>query len=213
MSHRTSPLDLPYARLNLRRNPFGSIPLEDRGHLAVLDLDPITAALEPDRAALQIVGDRGHGKTTHLLAIRARLFPDAPYIHLDQERAIPAIPAASLLFLDEAQRFPRRQLAQLGRGTARLVLGTHADHARALSRAGRPVTTIRLGPRDLTADRLGRLLGRRIEHARRGPGPVPSITPGSLSNLLGRHGSNIRAIEDELYDHFCDLGGIADVDV
>ena len=60
---------LPYACINLRRNPFGDLDLAERAELAIVDVASIIARLDNPRYAVQFVGDKGCGKTTHLLAI------------------------------------------------------------------------------------------------------------------------------------------------
>jgi len=68
------PIALPFAHLNLRRNPFGELDLSQRAALAVVDVDRFVRRLAQPGYAVQFTGDRGRGKTTHLLAI-LRHFP------------------------------------------------------------------------------------------------------------------------------------------
>ncbi|MCA8922357.1 MAG: hypothetical protein KDD82_11145 [Planctomycetes bacterium] len=191
-------MQLPFERLNLRRNPFGELRLEERPALAVIDPGPLLAHLEPERAALQLLGDKGRGKTTHLLTLRS--VRPAPYVHLPEDGPLPAVPLdAPLLYLDESQRLPWRVRRRLFRGEGRLVLGTHEDHTRALERAGRPVVTMHAGA-GLDLARLTEIVSRRIEAARRGPGPLPWIPEASLRALLARFGDDLRGMERHLYD-------------
>lgn len=191
---------LPFAHLNLRYNPFGELPLDQRPELAVLDPQPYLELLRAPRAALQFMGDKGRGKTTHLLTLRA--LQPGPYLHLPEEGPLPEVPLREpLLYLDETQRLPRRVRKALYRGPSRLVLGAHEDHAPELRRAGRPVTTIMIGA-SLNEERLGQILVRRIEAARRGPGPVPEVPGSALETLLERFGDDLRAIEHYLYERF-----------
>lgn len=189
---------LPFIHLNLRYNPFGELPLSERPHLAVIDPEPFLALLAAERATLQFMGDKGRGKTTHLLTLRS-LRP-GPYIHLPEDGPHPAVPATEpLLYLDESQRLGFWGRRRLFHGAGRLVLGTHTDHTRALRRAGRPVTTVHVGA-DLTAERLGAIVSRRIEAARRAEGPVPYVAESGLHQLLARFGNDLRAIEHHLYE-------------
>ena len=191
-------MQLPFAHLNLRYNPFGELPLEARPALAILDPEPYLELLSQPRAALQFMGERGRGKTTHLLTLRA--LEPGPYLHLPEEGPLPEVPLREpLLYLDETQRLPRRVRKALYRGPSRLVLGAHEDHADELRRAGRPVTTVLVGA-SLTPERLALILERRIEAARRAPGPVPEVPLASLESLLSRFGDDLRAIEHHLYE-------------
>ena len=75
---------LPFAHLNLRRNPFGEFSVEERAQLAVVDLEPAIAHLSSDvangrGAVVQVLGEKGFGKTTHLLALYSR-HPGASYV-------------------------------------------------------------------------------------------------------------------------------------
>ncbi|MBI1374059.1 MAG: hypothetical protein GC159_15165 [Phycisphaera sp.] len=208
---------LPFAHLNLRRNPFGEPQRHERGELAVVDIDAPLAALREALAAarpyaVQLIGDCGRGKTTHLLALHQH-FTDAPYVYVAENEPTPTIPDVSsggVLFVDEMQRVPRRTRRAVMRRGAALVIGTHRDHTRELRRAGYAIDTIRPAAMT-TVDRLRRIVARRIDWARRAPGPTPGVSDATLRDLLRRHRDNVRAIEAELYERFQRLEHIADV--
>ncbi len=203
-------LSLPYAHLNLRRNPFGDVPLEERGALAVVDVDRWIERLGRTRFALQFRGERGSGKTTHLLAIRER-FPEAPYYYFAERAPIPDIVSAPLLFLDETQRLTILLRSRLFRRNASFVIGTHVDHSWEMRVASMPHETVRL--HGLTAERLQAVVERRIESARRGPGPLPRVTASGTRKLVETYGHDVRAIEARLYDVFQALTEVRDVDL
>jgi len=187
---------LPFARLNLRWNPFGEPARGDRGGLAVVDLPELRVG-DP----VQVIGGRGRGKTTHLLALAAR-HPGAVYECVPEEAdRFTSSPADGAVFLlDEAERVRPRLLRRLLARPLALALGTHEDLSTA---AGRPLRTVRAG--GVTPDRLGEILRRRVEWARRGPGPVPRVPAESVRRLIARHGDDLRAIEGFLYDVFQEL--------
>lgn len=200
---------LPYEHLNLRFNPFGEIDRNRRAVLAVVDVDEIVERLGCGGFAVQFLGGRGRGKTTHLLAILAE-FPGAPYKHIAEgERVtlLPQAPEGVPVFLDELQRLPRKLRRRLFDGHAPLVLGTHRDYSRQLARAGYDVRTVRPG-RCLDATTLREILERRIENARRNSGPVPGIGDETIDDLLRRHSDHVRGIENELYERFQELKGV-----
>ena len=197
-----SHLTPPFVHLNLRFNPFGELPLKYRAELAVIEMTPLLEHLERPRAVLQLIGEKGHGKTTHLLALK-ECFPGAGYVHFpEQER--PPVPEGNPLILDEAQRIPWWQRRQLFQRPVPLILGTHRDFTRQLQRLGRTVKTVPAGEKT-NRQQLEKILHRRIEFARRDPGPVPSIPLTTIDKLLDQHGDDIRAIEGHLYDLFQDL--------
>lgn len=211
MERSSRALGLSFAHLNLRRNPFGALRPEERPALAVVEVERFVAPLASGRFAVQFLGDRGFGKSTHLFALRAH-FPGAPYLHVAEGQRPRAFPEGAPLFLDESQRVPRRSLRGLFLQPRPLVLGTHRDHREALERAGRRVETVYVGA-VFDRDRLDRICRRRIEAFRRGPGALPRVPEEALETLITRHGCNVRAIEDDLYDAFEGQERIGDVEV
>lgn len=196
---------LPYAGLNLRRNPFSALPPDERASVAVVEVEPLAGLLQArldagprlPPLAVQLVGPPGCGKSTWLRALRGRC-PEAPTVAWSAERGWPPMPAGPLLFVDDAHLLPWRLRARL-RDRRALVLATHRDLEKMLRRRGYDVRTLDV-PSLATGPRLRRIVDRRIEHARRAPGPVPHIPDGDLEALLRRHGPDLRAVLDTLYD-------------
>jgi hypothetical protein len=202
---------LPFARLNLRRNPFGELELSSWAGLAVADVDRFVPRLRQPGYAVQFMGDKGRGKTTHLLAIRRR-FPDAPYVHIGEDFLVerPRIPRGHPLLVDEVQRLPRPKRRRLFRRPVSLVLGTHEDFRAELVEAGFDVATVQVGDA-LDGPRLCEILNRRVEAARRGPGRLPQVRIQTAHTLIDRFGDDLRAIQWHVYDLFQTLPGIQDV--
>jgi hypothetical protein len=195
-------LTLPFIHLNLRFNPFGELPLKYRAELAIIDTAPLLTHLARPGAVLQLLGDKGRGKTTHLLTIKS-CFPDAAYVHFPEGER-PPIPSGSPLLLDEAQRIPWWQRRQLFQFSGPLILGTHRDFTRQLQRLGRDIKTIEAGE-GTNAARLELVFQRRIEFARRSPGPIPTIPMNTIQQLLAQYGDDLRAMEGHLYERFQSL--------
>ncbi len=204
----TRPLGLPFAHLNLRRNPFGEVDLCEQATLALVELDEVAQRLKQPGFAVQFMGPCGRGKTTHLVALRA-MFPSAAYVHIGLSQAV-RIPRGDPLLLDEAQRLPKWRRWWIFRRFRRLALGTHEDLSLELRRAGWEVETIDVASR-LDAARLCVMLNRRIEAARRNPGPIPVVSPATAQSLLRRFGDDLRAIQGHLYDRFQTLAEIGHV--
>lgn len=191
---------MPFARLNLLRNPFGELTREDRVRAAIIDTPRWMQWLSKPKHAVQMLADCGRGKSTHLLAIASQ-YPQAAYVYLPEDERCPAIPIGSPLLIDEAQRLPwRRRREAFSRGVP-LVLGTHVDLGGPLGRAGYRVQTYHVG-QDLSPDRLAVMMNRRIELARLQRGQIPVIDIRDAGCLIQRHGNNIRAIESVLYSRF-----------
>lgn len=202
------PKQLPYVHLNLRHNPFGELSREELTNLAEVEVDSICGKLSKDGFAVQFVGEKGNGKTTHLLAIRAR-FADAAYVHI-AEGETATLPGGCPTMIDEAQRLTWWQRFRLFRSTVPLVLGTHRDFTTELQRAGRKVETIDVS-QQTDERRLCRLLNSRIEHMRRGAGLVPTVSMETAMKLRREFGSDIRAMLHSMYVVFQNLAEVREV--
>lgn len=200
---------LPFAHLNLKRNPFGELTANERTDLALVEIDAAVRHLELPRSVVQFVGEKGYGKTTHLLAL-SRHFPTSAYIHIPEGKRAVIPTSGEPLLIDEAQRLTLNQRWHATQSNRRLILGTHQDLQQALSRAGRPVLT-------LAADRLTdvghvlTILNARVQSARRAPGPIPAVTHETACRLYAQFGSDIRSMEHSLYQVFQELRDIQDV--
>jgi len=185
---------LPFAHLNLRWNPFGEPTPEERAGLAIVTLPELRSG-----DVVQIVGESGHGKTTHLLALRAS-HRHAVYEKVEEgeDRWRSRLPSAGPFLLDEAQRLRPRLRRRLFATAETLALGTHEDLS---TLTERPVHTVHLS-RLTTVARLQAIVERRIEWARRGSGPVPVVPEDALLALASTYGSDVRAIEWRLYEIF-----------
>ncbi len=193
---------LAFEHLNLRRNPFGEPERSERGGLA--DTEPAAVERWVTRLAgpgfaLQFLGDSGRGKTTHLLALH-RHFPDVPFLYI-AEGMRPKLPQGTPLFVDEVQRLGRLRRSRLFRSSRSFAVGTHLDLSAEFRAAGLEVETV-VPARALTPDKLKRMFERRVHWARRRPGPVPRISERTVRALIAAHGSNVRAMERDLYAAF-----------
>ncbi len=204
----SQPAGLPFAHLNLCRNPFGELDPTERAALAVVDVEEYVRRLAQPGYAVQFTGDKGRGKTTHLLAVM-RHFPRAAYVHICEGQR-PRIPHGQPLLIDEIQRLPPRRRRRVFRRGVSLAIGTHEDVSRELVRAGYEVDSV--SPAEmLDPRRLHQILNRRIQWVRRGPGPVPQVELETAAAMIDRFGDDVRAIELYLYDLFQNLPGIEDV--
>lgn len=205
------------AALGLRRNPFGEPPPEDKARLAVVDVPrERLARVRAGGFALLLTGPPGRGKTTHLLALAAGL-PGAPLVRVPLDGPPPALPDAPLLLVDELHLLPARARAALLARRPGLIATTHADHADELARAGLPWAAHAAGgltPRAVV-DRLAAIVERRLLWSRRsdpgGSGPGLVVPRGTLEALVARHGDDLRAILDVLYERVQAMTGPGEV--
>jgi hypothetical protein len=194
-----TPISLAFEKQNLRWNPFGEPAAEEMAALAVVEVDQYVERLRRPGFAVQYLGEEGRGKSTHLRALH-RFFPDMPYLKFPENTKIPKIPHAPVLFLDETQRLPPQLRRRIFSGRRSFVIGTHEDHSAELARAGIETVSIRLS--GLPPERLAEIIDRRLEWARRGPGPLPEVSPSKIAWLIATYGDNLSAILGRLYDEF-----------
>ncbi|MEM9703400.1 MAG: hypothetical protein AAF907_13250, partial [Planctomycetota bacterium] len=127
----------------------------------------------PEPAAgrfVQLLGEKGAGKTTTLLRWRSQ--QPGPYRHVGptwRERLSP-LPVAPLVYWDEIDRVFGPRLSAALRAAKRIdatvVAGTHRDLTAAAGRFGFDVSTVRFGPLDRETVRAW--IGRRLAAARVG---------------------------------------------
>lgn len=192
-------ISLAFEQLNLRWNPFGEPDPEDLAGLAVVQVEQYVDRLRSPGFAVQFIGEAGRGKSTHLRALH-RFFPDAPYLKFPEGARIPRIPGAPVLFLDETQRLPPALRRRIFGRKGSFALGTHEDHSPELARAGLESLTLQI--RGLTPGRLGEIIRRRLEWARRGPGPLPEIDEAEILRLIETYDDDLSAILAHLYEEF-----------
>lgn len=205
----------PYARLNLTRNPFGELSLSERMDLAVVDTEHCLNWLKEPKSAVQIIGPCGHGKTTHLLALRGRL-ADSHYVYFPETGEQPPLPRQRPLLVDEAQRLVWWRRRQLLSCPGPVVIATHVDWTARFESAGFRLHTIDVGLA-LSTERLQHILNRRVIASWLRPPPDLArtefyssttaqhplcLTRQHTVTLQLRWGSNIRSMEHYLYDVF-----------
>ncbi len=199
-------VSLAFEQLNLRWNPFGEPAPEDMATLAVVDVAAYVERLKTPGFALQYLGEPGRGKSTHLRALH-QFFPDMPYLKFPENTRIPRIRHARVLFLDETQRLPHDLRRRIFSRNASFVIATHEDHSAELAQA--QVETVSVHLSGITPERLGQIIDRRLEWARRGPGPLPRLSTSRTLRLIEVYGDNLSAILACLYNEFqaLDAGG------
>lgn len=195
-------LELPFAALNLKRNPFGELSQTERARLAITNIAEFSAKLSQTGFALQVLGEQGRGKTTHLIALKQD-FPDAPYIYYAEDAPKPHVPKAPLLFLDETQRFSKQERKQIFKQNASFVIATHENHEAELKKAGLECVTLTLS--GLSKEKLECILSARIEASRRNRGDLPYFSQESIQKLIIMFEDDLRSMFDYLYDIFQSL--------
>ncbi|MBI5303729.1 MAG: hypothetical protein HY868_16455 [Chloroflexi bacterium] len=196
----------PFHALGLQCNPFRALTDDEWADIAVLP-DAFIATIERDNAHVQILGARGFGKTTMLLALAARFKRAGKRVAYEyraegQSRFTTDADSLDVFLLDEAQRLGSRERNRLlgAASHTRLVLGTHTDFTREFARHGLPLTALRLEP--ATAAHLAAILQTRLDYFARGESRAITFTPDAIQFLSQRFGGDLRALDHFLYDVF-----------
>ncbi len=194
------PDGLPFAHLNLRRNPFGAVSEENGVQLAVTDVDELTDHLREPGTAMQFVADRGRGKTTQLRVLHQQFSDKNTCLRCVRRNETFHVPEVPFPFVDEFQRIDSANRLRLYHTAERIALTTHHSVADELQTHGFDVRTVHPGVQD--PEQLKRIIDRRIEWARRDEGPVPELTLRDVRTLYDQFGSDLRSLFEHLYNVF-----------
>ncbi|MGM0557830.1 MAG: hypothetical protein ACQEVA_15705 [Myxococcota bacterium] len=200
-----------FAHLNLTRNPFGEPALHQRSRLAVVDVDAFVAALRQPGTYLEFRGAQGRGKSTRLHAIAGHI-DDAEFVRVPEEPDLARrveLPGAAVVLVDDAQFLSDAQRRALFRRADSVAAATHDSLIAPAKEAGFDVEEVLVS--GLQREELRAIVERRIEWARRGDNPVPTVTDAALEQLIASFGDDLRTIEDVLYSVFQKLEGAGDI--
>lgn len=193
---------LKWERLGLTRNPFQTAEYAtDSVHY--VSVPEIERAFASSESWMQILADKGRGKTTILRA----LCGGGTYEWLPEGRSdfVSRDTRGAVFFLDEAQRLSRNAWARLLSAEfrpRRLIFSSHEDQCAWLTRLGVICESIVLTPSN--PEWIDAVLNGRIERYSAVIDP-PRVTPEAIEELILRHGTDIRAMEETLYHVFQDL--------
>lgn len=199
-----------YAHLNLERNPFGAFTREERARIAVFDAEQYIEPMQAGRV-VEFVGDHGRGKSVRLQGLALRL-DGVEYRRVYRDDSWDRPEGDGPLLIDEIQFLGRRRRHEVWCSGRPVAVATHRTLAEEIGTTGRDVRTVDLDE-PVGVDRLRAIFQRRVEACRRGTGSVPSISEDALRHLRRRHGSNLRAVQDHLYEVFHELEELRAVDV
>lgn len=199
----------PFHALGFRCNPFRALTDEEWVEMAVIS-PQVQQTLNHSYTNLQILGEKGYGKTTLLLYLAAgkrKLGRLVAYEYIPEDGGAFQTPLQNLdyFFLDEAQRLAkkeRRRLFEHMQGPG-LIVASHENLAPLFAENKRPLTTIQL--QDTGPDHLKAVLNKRLNYfslENAAPTPLPQQT---INQLWQKFGRNIRAAEHHLYEHYQNL--------
>ncbi|HEX6986890.1 MAG TPA: hypothetical protein VF170_16050 [Planctomycetaceae bacterium] len=191
----------PYLRLGLARNPFVAEPVPGVAEGLWVPRRLPDAPDPGGRRLLQVIGEKGAGKTSLLLRWRAAA--PGPYRHVpDSPARWRPPPLAPLCYWDELDRLPgpvlRVMLRRAAVRGATVAAGTHRDLSAEAARAGLAIETLVLPP--LSADDVLAFAAARIAAAGL-PGAEPRLTlpPALAAGIAARCGGSWRLAADDLH--------------
>lgn len=192
-----SPVGLPFAHLNLTRNPFGELTTEELLSVAISDSRSWLSWLGSDRSIVQLLGEAGRGKTTNLrsLAVHGGHWE---YAYVAEGSTRCPIPQGDYV-LDEVQRLSRWTRMRHFKNLRLRAIATHVEFTEELRRAGRLTLTIQL-PIAWTVELLCQITATRMNRFRRAPGYIPWLDERDAERLIEKHGTNVRQVMAELYE-------------
>lgn len=199
----------PFHALGYQCNPFRAVTDAEWVALAVLPPEVEAVAGVP---YLQVLGDKGHGKTTTLLTLTERFRQQglkAAYEHLEVEadHFITPLSGLDVFVLDEAQRLTSSERHRLlTANLGRLVLAGHEDLTPLFKRFGLSLTTIYFDT--TTLEHFSNVVARRLDYfALPDVAQRAGVTPEALAYLYATFGADVRHSEQVLYEAFESVKG------
>ena len=157
-----------YVAHGLQANPFAVGSQGTGAQFFFVERDLPDPPLASSCTLVQVIGDKGAGKSTQLECWRRRAPGPYHYVPPRPYRSRWARPPVEQrVYADEIDRMPAllrwRWMRKLASKGATVIAGTHVDLESAAKRAGLCVVTHRLGPADLATVRA--VLSERVRRA------------------------------------------------
>jgi hypothetical protein len=204
----------PFRTVGYQCNPFRALTVDEEATLAVLPPQVLDAYTQSS-THLQIMGEKGRGKsaTLHGLAARAEesgLRVAYEYLPEGQKRFLTDLHGLDLFVLDEAQRLSRSERARLLESPPHLIVSSHADLSADFRRHHLPLRSIRLG--NLGPGHVRAVLDGRLDHFALGDRPRAALSEDAYAWLTATFGDDLRSTITLLYEAFQSLDGPSTVD-
>jgi len=195
-----------YRAAGLRTNPFtieAADPADpDRAAAVFVDRGLPEPPPPGSTTLVQLIGDKGAGKSTHVRHWQRRV--EGPYHYVPRvpiRGRFVRPPVGPIVYADEIDRLPAHVRRSWFRASAAvsstIVAGTHRDLSGSARRAGLRVVTHHLGPADHAT--LRRFVDARLDVARCSHTACTSIGDHELAEILLESAGNLRTAEGLLH--------------
>lgn len=198
-----------YSNLNLKANPFSY--LDDQELLQTIEprieLEALAKSIKSsDSCFVQLYGNKGLGKSTHLQALYYNYFPEAEYYKLKKVKRGYPVKTHKVLFVDSFQLLSIKNRVQLLKNQQKIIIASHYSHSFLNLKNREMNKSFNFNQLSLSIELLNRIVTNKIKLARINKAKaIPKIKKVYLLTLLKKHKNNLRAIERELYQDFINL--------
>ena len=187
-----------YTSSGLRNNPFAATDPGSAGNSCFVDRGLSTPPPRSSLTLVQVIGDKGAGKSTQVHEWRRTAPGPYHYVAARPYRDRWARPPVEpLVYADEIDRMPvplrQRWFRQLAAAKSTVVAGTHVDLGLSARRAGLAVITHHIGPADLAIIR--QVLIAKIKQASLESRVTFALAEFEIEDIHRRCGGSLRAAE------------------
>jgi len=200
----------PIWKLGYRSNPFRALTLDEWQQIAILPKD-LEQLIESPPPLTQVLGEKGTGKTSTLLALQAAfqersILASYEYIPIGKDDFATKVEDVPVLLLDEAQRLsPRSRKRLLSSITtkdsgANIFLSTHEDLRIEADDLNLPILTVDLNREDRVF--VASMIECRLQFFQKRD--LHGIRPSeaALTHVIEACGSDLRKLESLLYEAY-----------
>lgn len=198
-----------YSNLNLKANPFSY--LDDQELLQIIEprieLEALAKQIKSCASCfIQLYGNKGLGKSTHLQSLYYNYFQEADHYKLKKNKRQYVVKTPKVLFVDSFQLLSLKNKIQLLNNQQKIVIASHYSHSFLNFKKREINKSFNFNQLRLNIELLNRIVTNKIKLVQISKtSPIPKIKKGYLQTLLKNNKNNLRAIERALYQDFINL--------
>jgi Cdc6-like AAA superfamily ATPase len=201
----------PSWKQGYRCNPFRTLTRQEWGDLALL-APSFLPVLDQQTPLVQILGEKGYGKTSLLMALTRHFEQQGePVTYVYIETASQSIPPlsryAEILLIDEAQRLSKPAMLGLFRSlesethkSQRLIFTSHVDLTQVADEHNLKIASYNLPA--YTFAFIRQIIAARLEYFSIPGETTVQLSPAALEELFHHTHANLRELESVLFELF-----------